>query len=98
MDDKYKQALSEDINRYSKLKSLKQSPDFSEYLEFLNQSAAAKMIQTFVGEKAPTYEEFLALWGEVRGKLHVLQEVGGAEAIEQQLIKTLREYNTPSAT
>ena len=98
MDDKYKQALSEDINRYSKLKNLKQSPDFEAYLDFLNQSTAAKMIQTFVGEKAPTYEEFMSSWGEVRGKLHVLQEVGGAEAIEQQLIKTLKEYNTPAST
>lgn len=98
MEDKYKDALREDINRYSKLKQLKNITEFQDYLEFLTVAAAAQMIQPFIGKTAPTYEEFIASWGEIRAKLHTLQEIGGADLIEAQLVKTLKEYNTPSSS
>ncbi len=96
MEEKYKQALEQDIARYGRLKQLKNSSEFRDYMEFLSNAAAIQMIQPFVGKKAPTYEEFMAVWGEIRAKLHTLQEIGGADLIEQQLIKQLQEYNNPS--
>lgn len=89
------EALRKEIAAYSKLKQLKQTEGFEDYLTFLANAAATQMMQPYWGGKILTHEEFAGVWGEVRGKLYILQELGGAELIEQQLVEQLRQFQNP---
>lgn len=88
------EALKKEIKVYTKLRQLKETSNFEDYLEFLGQSAAQQMINIFVG-KVKTYEEFLAVRGEVVAKMYILQELGGAKTVEIALLNNLKQYTNP---
>lgn len=96
-NEKAKRATIEEIAVYGKLKQLKSTEGFADYLDFLAKAAAVQMMQPYLGSKIPSHDDFAGAWGEVRGKLYILQELGGAELIEKHLIEQLKLFNNPES-
>ncbi len=96
-DKKALDAMREEINVYSKLKELKNSEGFGDFLVFLTRATSVQMMTAFIGNDVKTWEDFLKLRGEVVANLRILQEVGGAEMIEKQLTDQLKKYLNPEA-
>lgn len=99
MDEKAKEkaqaAMREEIELYGKLKELSKTSEFQNYLEWLTNQTVGSMMQIYFGDKAPTPQELLDNWSLVRGKMLVLQEVGGAELVQKQLTNQLKNFNNP---
>lgn len=97
MDDDKKalEAMKEEINVYSKLRELKSTEGFDNFLIFLTRATSIQMMTAFIGEDVKTWDDFLKIRGEVVANLRILQEVGGAEVIEKQLTDQLKKYLNP---
>lgn len=93
MENKAQDAIREEMAVYQKLREFKKTPGFQDYAEWLARSAASQMILAFTSENSVSER----VQGEVRAKLHTLQEVGGADLIEQQLVEQLKQYVNPEA-
>lgn len=98
MDDakKLEQAQKEQIKAYTRLKRIADSPEFQDYFQFQLKTAADKMIWAFTtgknGDNVQNWDDFCKVRGEIVSRLHGIQEVMGAEAMETYLKQQLDNY------
>jgi hypothetical protein len=84
-----------ELDVYTKLRELKSTPGFENFLVFLTRATSIQMMTAFVGNDVKCWEDFLKIRGEVVANLRILQEVGGSEMIEKQLSDQLKQYLNP---
>jgi hypothetical protein len=97
MEEKQLDSLRQEIGVYQKLKELKNTKEFGDYMEFLTRTTASQMVNVFVSKNVTDWEEFCVARGEVLAKMHILQEIGGADLIVSQLTEQLKGFMNPQA-
>lgn len=91
-----KSAVQKELNAYKELNRLNKSGEFDVYVDTIIKLCTVKMVDAFIGDKVKTFEDYLALKGEITGLLLPIQDVRSAEALQSKLQESLNEwYATP---
>lgn len=94
--EQLEEAQREQINYYKKLSHVKDSDEFKVFFDFIMKTATDKMLWVFLnskeGDNVKSWDEFCKARGEIIARLHIIQEVYGADVMAKHLKRQLDEY------
>lgn len=91
-EQKHQEALNEDLKAYKKLDKINNSTEFDDFFKMQITTVTQKMLSCFTGSKPLSYEEYLAVRGEIIAYLYPIQQIRGAKVMAKQLQDQLDAY------
>ena len=92
--EKQREAVKEELRRYSKMSRVKDSEEIQELFDLLLRTVAMQMMTAFAtgkdGDNIKNWDDFCSVRGEIRARLQPIQEIYGSEYMVKHLTEQLK--------